>query len=250
MLKERLNQFILNTQSQFIEVSDRSNAYQCLDLAYLWIFALGFPKGTIQNLYAYQVYTAPKEITKKYFDIIPNTPDFVPQDGDIAVFDKSSTNSAGHIGIALGGGNTSSFMCFEQNWPIGTNASVRSRNYNTPKLLGVLRPKIVSEELVLTDQTLLPIIDSNGKKMELQAVRSTISDQERQITNLLTDIDNLTFTVTALNIKITELQTKLDNTHTIIIPAPEYSSGASTVESSKLNSFQKMIEWFKKLLEL
>jgi len=85
---------------------------------------------------------------------------------------------------------------------------------------------------------------------QLDKINSKLNDQEQQISNLLTDKDNLTFTVTALNIKITELQTKLDNTHTVIIPAPEYSSGASTVEPSKLNSFQRMIEWFKKLLGL
>src|SRR3990167_10768612 len=100
-MKDKLNQFILNTQSQFIEVSDRTNIYQCLDLVYLWVFCLGYPKKTIQHLYAYQVFTEPNDVTRQYFDIIPNSPTFIPQDGDIAVYDKTLSNIAGHIGIAL-----------------------------------------------------------------------------------------------------------------------------------------------------
>lgn len=142
ILKNVLDQFIQNTNGQFIEVSDRTNIYQCMDLVYAWVFCLGFPKTTIQRLYAYEVYTKPSDVTLKYFDLIPNTDDFIPQDGDIAVFDKTSSNIAGHIGVCLGGGTTSSFNCFEQNYPLGTNASIRPRNYKTPKLLGVLRPKL------------------------------------------------------------------------------------------------------------
>lgn len=140
-MRDKLNQFILNVQMQFIEVSDRNNIYQCMDLAYLWVFCLGFPKATIQKLYAYEVYTKPTDLTRQYFDIIPNSPTFIPEDGDLAVFDKTATNIAGHIGVALGGGTVTTFRDFEQNWPVGTNALVRVRNYNTPKLLGVLRPK-------------------------------------------------------------------------------------------------------------
>lgn len=110
-----------------------------MDLAYLWVFCLGYPKATIQHLYAYEAFTKPNDITYKYFDLIPNSATFIPNDGDLCVF---QSGVAGHIGIALGGGTTSTFKDFEQNWPTGTNASVRDRNYNTPKLLGVLRPKV------------------------------------------------------------------------------------------------------------
>ena len=140
-MRDKLNQFIADLNGQFVEVSDRTNTYQCMDLAFLWVFVLGFPKATIQNLYAYQVWTNPKAITKQYFDLIPNTSDFIPQDGDITVFNKTSGNIAGHIGIALGGGTTKTFKNFEQNNPLGTNAHIQTQNYNSPPLLGVLRPK-------------------------------------------------------------------------------------------------------------
>ena len=137
MLTDKLNQFVSNTIGQFVEVSDSSNEYQCMDLAYLWVFCLGYPKATIQHLYAYEAFTKPTDLTYKYFDLIPNTPEFIPQDGDIGVF-KGSV--AGHIVVCLGGGTTSKFKRFEQNNPIGTNASINDRGYTN--FLGVLRPKV------------------------------------------------------------------------------------------------------------
>lgn len=184
-MQDKLNQFILNLQGQFVELSDKNNIYQCLDLVYAWVFCLGYPKATIQHLYAYQVYTEPTALTLQYFDLIPNTATFIPQDGDIAVYDKTSSNIAGHIGVALGGGTVLSFRCFEQNYPVGTNAFVRFRNYNTPKLLGVLRPKVF-DTLSVTDQTRIPQIDN----MEVQAIRSERNDMKSNIDKLLTKISN------------------------------------------------------------
>ena len=178
-MKDKLNQFILNLQGQFVEVSSREAIYQCMDLTYAWVFCLGYPKETIQNQYAYQVWTNPKDITRQYFDLLPNTATFIPQDGDIAVYDKTASNIAGHIGVALGGGTITQFRCFEQNYPVGTNALVRLRNYNTPKLLGVLRPKVF-DTLVITDQTRIPQIGNQ----EVQAIRGTIGDKDRKIAEL------------------------------------------------------------------
>ena len=187
-MKDQLNQFVANTNGQFIEVSSKSALYQCMDLVYLWVFILGYPKATIQNQYAYQVWTNPKTITKQYFDLLPNTPSFIPEDGDIVVFNKTSSNIAGHIAVCLGGGTTSSFMLYEQNAPIGTSAHLSKNWYRN--VLGFLRPK-VRPVLEINDQTILPIVDSKGKEMEVQAVRSKLADQEQRITNLLTSTDNL-----------------------------------------------------------
>jgi hypothetical protein len=136
---DKLNQFVANLNGQFVEVSSVSNEYQCMDLVYAWVFCLGYPKATIQHLYAYEVFTKPTDITYKYFDLIPNTPDFIPQDGDIGVF---KGGVAGHIAICLGGGTTLKFRRFEQNNPLGTNASINERGYTN--MLGVLRPKVFS----------------------------------------------------------------------------------------------------------
>ncbi|KKK61702.1 hypothetical protein LCGC14_3011700, partial [marine sediment metagenome] len=140
-MKDKLNQFISNLNGQFVEVSYKKALYQCMDLAYNWAFALNIPKATIQRLYAYEVFTKATDLTREYFDVIPNTPDGIPQDGDLVVF---KGGKAGHIAIALGGGNTRSFMRFEQNNPLGTHAHVQSGGY--VNILGWLRPKFATIE--------------------------------------------------------------------------------------------------------
>ena len=141
-MKDKLDQFISNLNGQFVEVSDATNKFQCMDLVYNWVFALSFPKATIKHLYAYQAYTEASDLTRQFFDVIPNTPEGIPEAGDIVVWNKTSTNIAGHIGIATGEGTTSKFSVFEQNNPLGTNAHVQERNYTN--VLGWLRPKNMS----------------------------------------------------------------------------------------------------------
>ena len=147
-MKDKLNQFVSNLNGQFAEVSDKTNIYQCMDLVYLWVFVLGYPKATIQHLYAYQAFTEPSDLTREYFEIIPNTSSFVPKDGDIGVF-KGGT--AGHIGVCLSGGNTSSFPFFEQNSPLGTNAHITTHKTYT-NFLGVLRPKYQEPTIISDDE--------------------------------------------------------------------------------------------------
>lgn len=137
-MKEKLKIFIENIKGQFVEISDKGNIYQCLDLAYAYIFTLGIPKASIQRLYAFQVFTAPNDLTKKYFELFVNTPEFVPNAGDLAVWDNS-VGIAGHIAVCTGNGDTKTFEVFEQNNPLGSYATVRYRNYTG--VIGFLRPK-------------------------------------------------------------------------------------------------------------
>ncbi len=166
-MKDKLNQFVSNLNGQFVEVSDKRNVYQCMDLAYLWVFALGIPKTTVQRLYAYEVFTKANDFTREHFDVIPNEKDTIPQDGDLAIF---KGGKAGHIAIALGGGTTSKFIRFEQNKPLGTNAHIQEGTYYN--ILGFLRPKNV-------------IIDSIPQWLKtLLQERSLIIENESEIRTL------------------------------------------------------------------
>lgn len=248
-MKNRLNQFILNTQGQFIEVSYKEAEFQCMDLAYLWAFCLGLPKGAIQHQYAYQVFTSPNDLTREYFDIIKNTPDFIPQDGDIGVFEGGT---AGHIVVCLSGGTTKTFPCFEQNTPLGSNAHI-TPNKSYTNFLGVLRPKVNKLDFVITDQTVLPIIDSNGNKMEVGACKSLIGDLENQSTNLLTKIDTLNSEIVQLTEKVAKTpQITLQeptgpSENTITVPTDSFDTSS---QKASLSLWQELAEIFKKLLRL
>lgn len=141
-IKQLFTQFYANVNGQHVEVSDDSNINQCMDLAYLWTFSLGFPKATIQRLYAKEVYTKATDLTRQYFDVVPNSPTGVPPAGALVVFDATSGNIAGHISIASGVGDTNTFQSFDQNFSPGQRATLVTHNYNTPKVLGWLVPKL------------------------------------------------------------------------------------------------------------
>jgi len=141
-MREKLNQFIDNLNGQFVEVSYKDAIYQCMDLSYLWVFCLGIPKSTVQHQYAYEVYTQASDFTRQYFDIIPNLKETIPQEGDLVIWNKTSSNIAGHIAIVIDATQTS-MKVFEQNNPLGTNSHVQDRGYTN--VLGFLRPKIISD---------------------------------------------------------------------------------------------------------
>lgn len=134
------SRFYNNVIGQAVEVSSVSAPMQCLDGAYLWIFCNNVPKVTIQHGSAYQVFTNPNAETKKYFDIIPNTPTFVPKTGDLGVYGQG-VGPHGHIGICTGEGDVNTFKMFEQNWSGKKYMRVNTHNYKS--FLGVLRLKNV-----------------------------------------------------------------------------------------------------------
>lgn len=133
--------FYNNVQGQHIEVSSWEALYQCMDLMYLWVFCNDIPKVTVQQAMAKDVYKKPKDETKKYFDLIPNTRDFIPQTGDICVFDGNKQNPIGHVAIATGEGTLTWFKTLDQNWAGKNYMRINTHNYDSPKLLGVLRIK-------------------------------------------------------------------------------------------------------------
>lgn len=183
-MKDKVQRFIDNIGGNFVEVSYKDAIYQCLDLVYLYVFTLDIPKATIQNLYAYQVWTKPKTITREYFDLLENTPDFVPIAGDLAVFKKTINGTAGHIGVVADNNNdVNGFNLYEQNYPTGANPRIRRSSYN--HIAGFLRPKVKAvpqPEPIIEEDTVIPqIIDEQGNAMQVHAIRSTINDTKRAL---------------------------------------------------------------------
>jgi hypothetical protein len=74
-----------------------------------------------------------------FWDKIPNTPDFVPQEGDVCVWNKNKGGGYGHIGVVCGPKQSvSTFTCLESNWkPL--KVSVVTHDYND--VLGFFRAR-------------------------------------------------------------------------------------------------------------
>ena len=63
------------------------------------------------------------------FEFILNTPDYIPQVGDIIVWSKAYNGKYGHVGIATGTGDLDTFEAFEQNDPLGSNSHLKMYKY-------------------------------------------------------------------------------------------------------------------------
>lgn len=158
---ERFTKYIKSVDGKSIDW-DGVYGVQCCDLANHYIYNM-FGLKTIYppNFNAQQYFTRFSEckMLKDNFVKISNTPDFVPTEGDIAVF--KSPDNIGHIAICDGMGTTWHFYSYDQNY----NGKPCKRVTHTYKnFLGVLRHK-----------SLLNISDTTGVK---------VGDKNEQVYNL------------------------------------------------------------------
>ena len=153
------------------------------------------------------------------FEKVPNRPDLVPKKGWVAVWDGSVGGGAGHIGIVADDKATkSTFNSFDSNWGSKT-AQIVTHNYNN--VYGFLVPKgnnmsdmyngydLSNRESMKVAVDILVRVQKGefvekSKLDELVKIKtaelsSKISDYEKQIKILNTQIETLKKDVASLN---------------------------------------------------
>ena len=128
-----------------------------MDLAKLYLNKVfGITPGSWGNAHCYYDYYESISALKNNFERIANTASFIPQKGDIAVWNTNQGNGAGHIAIATGEGTTSYFYSYDQNWSkkamtkvkhTYTNFSGVLRAYDQSKITGVSNIDFFDAEL-------------------------------------------------------------------------------------------------------
>jgi len=178
-----LDKFLQKWNGKYCEVAGSANAInQCTDLcnAYLrdvlklsiveWTNAIDFPS----------------KLTESH-EWIPNTPDGIPQLGDLIVWGKG----AGHIAIFLSG-TVSKFTSFEQNYPTGSPCHAQGHTY--ANVLGWLRFRGIIDDMpsyldsLLREDLGLDIKKSEGdvraRVSELKTAYDKYEEQEQEIKKL------------------------------------------------------------------
>lgn len=121
-----LQEFHQKNLGQFVEVAGSASAKnQCVDLANAYIRDVwGLPMIEWTNAVDF-----PSRAGDKY-EFIANTPNGVPQAGDLVIFKKygSLYGEPGHIGICMYS-DLHNIKLFEQNYPTGTACRVGDHNY-------------------------------------------------------------------------------------------------------------------------
>ena len=120
-----LKEFIDKYNGKFLEVAGSANAInQCTDAVNEYLRSVwGLPIVKWTNAVDF-----PEKITDCEF--ITNTPEGMPQPGDVVVFKKygSLYGSPGHIGIIVSA-DVNKMQVFEQNYPTGSACRIGSHNY-------------------------------------------------------------------------------------------------------------------------
>ena len=117
---------------------DKAYGAQCVDLFRQFnkeVLGISQPKGVNGAKDFWSNYSKDANLYNN-FSKIANTPSFVPQFGDIAIW---GNGTYGHIAICTGKGDVNKFESFDQNYPTGSACHYVTHNYSG--FLGVLRPK-------------------------------------------------------------------------------------------------------------
>lgn len=128
---------------------DWDNAYQgqCVDLFRQYVndvLGLKQPKGVVGAKDFWTNYET-DPILKDNFEKISNTPTGVPQKGDVVIWDAWTGNKYGHVAVFIEG-DANKFVSLDQNYPTLSVVTKTEHNYTKPKVLGWLRPKVISPE--------------------------------------------------------------------------------------------------------
>lgn len=136
----KFNEFVNTYYGKAIDY-DGGYGVQCVDLIKLYadkVFNLKF--GAFGNAHTYYDNYTKIPMLYENFTRIANTPDFVPQKGDIVVWNTKRSNGNGHIAIATGEGNTKYFWSYDMNWD-GKGGEMKKIIHDYTNVSGVLRPR-------------------------------------------------------------------------------------------------------------
>lgn len=152
MALKSLNVININQEVKYMNYQEFINAYngkatdydgaygaQCVDLIKAYLNKVfGIKPGSWGNAKYYWLnFSKHSELTKN-FTKIKNTASFVPQEGDIMVWDGNQGNGCGHVAICTGEGTTSYFYSYDQNW---NGKAMHKVKHGYDNVYGVLRPK-------------------------------------------------------------------------------------------------------------
>lgn len=130
------------------------------------------------------------------YDKVANTPDGVPQKGDVVIWNKKSGGGYGHIAI-FNEGDASRFTSMDQNWPSGSICHFQEHTYTN--VYGWLRPRNLPQ--VENPQAIIDELrtarDHNwelyqGQVAETGMVKERVAELESEVSQLRTDKEQLT----------------------------------------------------------
>lgn len=123
------------------------------------------------------------------FTQMQNTADFIPKEGDVAIWNFSAGGGFGHIAIVVGKDHTTSyFNSFDQNWSRVSYCELVKHNYTN--IFGFLRPKKeleMAEDMMQIAKSTFEKLVGNSTKYD-EFVKAGYS-QAQQVIDQKADLD-------------------------------------------------------------
>lgn len=197
-----LDQFVTQHTNKFIDFDNFAGG-QCMDLFRFYVRdVLGYPQPRPVRGAANIWLNYDTDLNlSTFYDKIPNTPNGVPQKGDVMIWNMSAGAGYGHISVVLSG-DVNSFVSFDQNFP--TNSPCVKVTHTYKNVYGWLRPKGIGMSTVQVD----------SKTFEELVTKATWADEHKKIpcmpiyehndkmTEKQQEIDRLTAKVRELELQI------------------------------------------------
>lgn len=146
-----LSQFVtkwLGNKADF----DGSYGGQCVDLFRFYVkevLNLPQPKSVVGAADFWTNYSSDPALFNN-FTKIANTPEFIPQPGDVMLWTRRAGGGFGHVAIVLSA-DVNSFTSLDQNWP--TLSLVTKTKHDYINVYGVLRAKVSTSGGTTTPET-------------------------------------------------------------------------------------------------
>jgi hypothetical protein len=202
-----IQEFIDQNNNQSVEAEDPTALDQCMDLAFKWCDELGIPRETIRHQYAHQIWDNATDVTRQYFDLIPNSADNKPTAGDITIFKVITGIPVGHVSLETGHSNIQDAITFDQNWDTihyhhtddkgnllpYCRTVVHSNYYG---VVGWLHPKsvIIPQPIVTTPAN--PCQEKDNRIQQLDAQIQQVSNERDQYKKQLEDLNTKLLLIT------------------------------------------------------
>lgn len=144
---------------------DHASEVQCVDLIKKYFdecFGIKVPLG-FGNAIDYYNGFENKKLLYENFIKIKNTPEFVPEAGDVMVWNEKRGKGNGHVAICTGKGNTHEFYSYDLNW--SGAKKVKEVKHDYKNVLGVLRRKKKENSINYKKNEIVyvPVLDTGAR---------------------------------------------------------------------------------------
>lgn len=187
----------------------------------------------------------------EYFDQIKNTPEFIPQEGDIMIWNKKAGGGFGHVGVVVSA-DINGFTSFDQNWFKISVCELVKHTY--ANVYGVIRAKKTTSselEACLTDRKKF-WEERDQARVERDSAKAEAESRTTEAREIRKELDTFTETLASKLGTIADRPQIIASVERLVTQESEIAKKLSKAEdaySQMESKYKAEIEAFSKRVE-